>query len=145
MDDCICLLEGSASRLFVVAVPVYTGGSCRFSGMCFIRILMALPQAREAPLGRIPDGRPCTCVPGHSMTGSGLGLEVGVCVHQPGAVSQLRRCIGEAGKAISSQTPGAAVTVRGPGDHVPTGVSVPSTPHPPGTPCGQSPGIPVAS
>lgn len=81
---------------------------------------------------------------GHSMKGSGLGPEVGVCIHQPGAVSQLRRCMGEAGKAISSQTPGAAVTVRGPGDHVPTGVSVPSTPHPPGTLCGQSPGIPVA-
>lgn len=63
MDDYICLLGGSASRLFVVAVPVYTGGSCRFSGMCFIRIQMALPQAQEAPLGRIPSGSPCTCVP----------------------------------------------------------------------------------
>lgn len=63
MDDCICLLEGSASRLFVVAVAVYTGGSCMFSGMCFIRIQMALPQAQEAPLGRTPDGCPCTFVP----------------------------------------------------------------------------------
>ena len=63
MDDCICLLEGSASRLFVVAVAVYTGGSCMFSGMCFIRIQMALPQAQEAPLGCTPDGSPCTFVP----------------------------------------------------------------------------------
>ena len=57
------------------------------------------------------------------MTGSGLGPEVGIRVHQPGAVSQLRRYMGEAGKAISSETPKAAVTILGPGDHVPAGIS----------------------
>lgn len=48
---------------------------------------------------------------------------MGIGVHQPGAVSQLRRCMGEAGKAISSETPKATVTVHGPGDHVATGIS----------------------
>ena len=44
-------------------------------------------------------------------------------MHQPGAVSQLRRYMSEAGKAICSETPTATVTIPGPGDLVPAGIS----------------------
>ena len=78
------------------------------------------------------------------MTGSGLGPEVGIRVHQPGAVSQLRRYMGEAGKAISSETPKAAVTILGPGDHVPAGISCSQHSPPPRDSLSQSPGLPIA-